>query len=743
MKQQQLCAISSTRKNVNTRRSAAAIGVGMLGLFLTLLVVQAATYGQSLPAAPAGVDEWPPLGGPTAEGGQINGLAVHPTIPDTVYAAAAPVNTYDTGPSTIYKTTNGAASWTPLYVADHQVYALAVTGTHVYAGAFNPGGQGDSIYVSQDSGATWSPTHSTNGRGVWLDIAVSSPDPDVAIIGGWSRPDGENVDLGLVYTTDDGGLTWSPALTITAGEDSAINAVLIHPANPNLWLAAARVGYSSDSVIYRSEDGGATWPITFTITGTHAMSLAAHPSDPDVLYAGTGNNQQGGAWGPQKVFRSSDAGLTWEESTAATGGLLAVEPPDTVYVLGNGVWASPDGGDHWELRQGHVPGPQNVFAIDVGATPVALYMGGGFSGIAKSTNGGVDWSGVNAGIETLVTPRDIAVDPQNRNKLFVAGECAGAGGWLSADGGESWTAPTGLDGCIMAFTVNPHEPDVVYAGAMNPFIGAVRRSTNGGLAFTTVYTAPYILPDGSGGQQSILDVAIADSNPETVYAVGWDSPAHQGSSAVALRSLDDGVSWTEVFTLPVQSWVYVLAIHPRDDSVVYIGGEDCHTGPGCHGFIYRTIDGGENWELTLAVSDTVKSIVIDSLQPNDVYMADEVYWVRKSTDGGDNWAVIRSPHWISGEPSGNKLAVDPYLSGHVFLGGWGYIAETRDGGATWSAWGDPLNNGTPPMEPRALVVDYGMDTQTLYAGFSGVWAHTRVGPLPEQVYLPVVINDAP
>lgn len=314
---------------------------------------------------------------------------------------------------------------------------------------------------------------------------------------------------------------------------------------------------------------------------------------------------------------------------------------------------------------------------------------------------------------------------------------------MSVDGGASWTAPTGLDGCIMAFTVNRSEPDVVYAGAMTPLSGAVLRSANGGLSFTPVYTAPYILPDGSGGQQTINDVAIANSNSETVYAVGWDSPALQGNSAMALRSLDDGASWTEVFTLPAHSWVYVLAIHPRDDSVVYIGGEDCHTGPGCHGFIYRTLDEGENWELVLTVTDTVRSIVIDPLQPNEVYMADGVYWVRKSTDGGDNWAVIRSPHWISGEPSGNKLAVDPYLSGHVYLGGWGYIAETRDGGATWSEWGDPLNTGTPPMEPSALAVDFGMDTQTLYAGFSGVWAHSRVGPLPWRVYLPIAFKSAP
>ena len=738
MTQEKEYAALSARESHNLRRVGTTIGVGLLGLILTVLLFQAVTYGQSQPALPAGVDEWTPLGGPTADGGQINGLAVHPAIPDTVYAAVAPVNTYDSGPSTIYKTTNGAAAWTPLYVANHQVYALAVTGTHVYAGAFNPGGQGDSIYFSKDSGATWTPTLAVNGRGVWLDIAVSSADPNVAISGGWLRPGGENVDLGLVYATGDGGLTWSPALTITAGEDSAINAVLIHPANPSLWLAAARVGYSSDSAIYRSEDGGVTWPVSVTIPGTHAMSLAAHPTDPDVLYTGTGNNQQGGAWGPRRVFRSSDAGLTWEEITAETGGLLAVEPPDTVYVLGNGVWASPDGGDSWEQRQGHLPGPQNVFAIDVGATPVALYMGGGFSGIAKSTNGGVDWTGADEGIETLITPVDIAVDPQNLNKLFVAGECAGEQGWMSTDGGASWTAPAGLHSCIMAFAVNRVEPDVVYAGAISGHTGTVLRSANGGLSFTPVYTASYVLPGGSGGQQAILDVAIADANPETVYAVGRDSPANLDSNAVAVRSLDGGDSWTEVFTLPAHSEIRVVAINPANAAVVYVGGQDCHSGP-CQGFVYRTDDGGDSWDLALVTTDTVRSIVIDHWKPTTVYVADDGYWVRKSSDSGGSWIVVRPPWWMYGEPSGNLLAIDTNVPDHVFLGGWGYIAETTDGGETWIDW--PINRGTPGMQPRALVADNGTVTQTLYAGFTGVWTHSRQAMQPTRVYLPVVVSS--
>jgi photosystem II stability/assembly factor-like uncharacterized protein len=261
---------------------------------------------------------------------------------------------------------------------------------------------------------------------------------------------------------------------------------------------------------------------------------------------------------------------------------------------------------------------------------------------------------------------------------------------------------------------------------------------NGGLSFTSVYTASYVLPGGSGGQQSINDVAIADSNPETVYAVGSDSPAYQDRNAVAVRSLDGGDSWTEVFTQPAHSDIRVVAINPADAAVVYVGGQDCHSGP-CQGYVYRTDDGGDSWDLTLVTTDTVRSIVIDHWKPQVLYVADDGYWVRKSSDGGDSWIVVRPPWWMFGEPSGNLLAIDTNVPDHVYLGGWGYIAETTDGGATWIDW--PINRGTPRRDPQALVADNGTITQTLYAGFNGVWAHSRQAMQPTRVHLPLVLRE--
>jgi photosystem II stability/assembly factor-like uncharacterized protein len=187
-----------------------------------------------------------------------------------------------------------------------------------------------------------------------------------------------------------------------------------------------------------------------------------------------------------------------------------------------------------------------------------------------------------------------------------------------------------------------------------------------------------------------------------------------------------------------------LAVDPTDEDVVYAGGETCDEN-GCPGFLYRTTDGGDSWDMTLVTSDTITSIVVDHQKPNVLYAATRgPYDVYKSTDGGDTWALIRSNNPPFEEPSGNLLVMDPHVPSHVYLGGWGYIAETTDGGMTWSGeWDEPLNFGTPGMEPGALTVDNGTVTQTLYAGFSGVWAYSRPAPQPGEAMTVTAWTDDP
>ena len=127
----------------------------------------------------------------------------------------------------------------------------------------------------------------------------------------------DNPTDGVVYGTADGGVTWAELLRVSLPDQNAVvMAVLISPHDPNLMLATVR----EESHVYRSTDGGATWAEAAVIPGVHMGSLAAHGTDPQVLYAGTGCIPH--TWGPCEVYRSGDAGLTWSPVLTEAGGLV-------------------------------------------------------------------------------------------------------------------------------------------------------------------------------------------------------------------------------------------------------------------------------------------------------------------------------------------------------------------------------------------------------------------------------------
>ena len=677
---------------------------------------------------PTGDGVWTPLGGPTISGGTVRALAVHPAIAGTLYAAAQSPNAPWGLSSFLYKSSDGAAHWTAVYTTSNRVMSLATSGALVYAGAHS----GDeerihpAIYRSADGGLSWTVPLSMAGGTIWT-VGIHPTNPRVAIAGGGDYP-----SRAVLYQTIDGGDSWTEVFSYTVPDGGpTVNAVLIPPTAPGTWLMShdGEVNATWGSYLLRTTDSGATWTRVHTITEDIVTGLVANTNIPNTLYASTWNNN---------LLRSTDGGATWTAviDDGSAGARLVFDPAGVLYATREReVRRSTDGGQIWTTVSTLLATPQ-VLAIDLGAMPRPIYVAQGTTaGIYRSTDGGVNWEERNTGIEIPVLPQDIDVDPRDPSRILVA---AVGGGWMTTDGGNTWAQPAGLSWQMHAFAINPDEPDIVYGGAYNCRMGAVLRSQDGGLTFTTVYTASFITSDCSGGSETLRALAIAPSDPDMVYAAGWDNVGGQRDQAVIVRSRDVGVSWSPVFTLPQRSRIEALAIHPTDAGVTYAGGEDCSgtSGPGCVGFVYRTTDGGHGWGLTLVTSDTVSSIVVHPWNPDILYVADRGYQVRKSTDGGDTWTVITPPG-----PSGYLLAIDPNAPNHVYLGGWGYFAETADGGKTWSDWGAPISQGAPKMDPTALTVDTGAPIQRFYAGFSGVWAYSRPAPQPNRVYLPGLLKS--
>ena len=249
-------------------------------------------------------------------------------------------------------------------------------------------------------------------------------------------------------------------------------AVVGEPGNPlSIYVGAASGG------LWRTRDGGVNWTPVFDDQSASSVSaLAMAPSDPNVIWAGTGETfviRPAHAMG-DGIYRSTDGGDTWEKKgLEATGriGRVEIDPrdPDIVFAcaLGHtygpqperGVYRTTDGGDSWE-RVLHVsedagcidlamdPGnPRILFAAfwDVQIDTWGLDSGGPDSGVWRSKDGGDSWerlSGVGRGLPnpggSTIGKVAVEVAPSNSDKVYVLTEESSPGFYASSDGGDSW-----------------------------------------------------------------------------------------------------------------------------------------------------------------------------------------------------------------------------------------------------------------------------------------------------------------
>jgi photosystem II stability/assembly factor-like uncharacterized protein len=700
--------------------------LGLLILLVSLVMV--------IPLALADGAGWNATGGPLVSGGQVNTLAVDRSNSNVIYAGVAAIET-DEGSSTIYRSTDGGANWTPVFTAENQLYALEASSNKIYAGGTTHWDTSPSLFVSSDGGVNWTPVFTFTRPGNWIDIDVHPSDPNIAIAGGRLRNDTTGHYEGLVYKTTDGGATWTEIQKIsTAGEDIFVPAVLVHPFNPNLWLAAAFDWSDTEqSTIYRSTDAGATWSAGRVFNEGGVVSLVGHTGQ-ETVFAGIGKSKFSRA-SSEVVYRSTDGGQNWGQ-VYTEGGRLGFIAGSNVYLVNEdgSAFYSNNNGDMWSSG-GSIDDNAAAFAV-AAAPPTGLYVGGQKNGVFKSTDNGATWAIQNNGMWAYPFILDIEIDPQNINKLYVAADCKG--GLRSTDGGTSWQqisatfpATNPLPNCIDDFAVDPTNSNIIYGGGEGEKqggmpVGAIIKSTDGGVSFSPIYVDPLIPNDG---RQRIQAIAVAPSSTNIVYAVGENEPNGQDEYGVILRTNNSGqFSWATVLTLPFHSDFFAVAVHPTNSNIVLAGGRDSQSSRRI-GIIYRSTDGGNSWQqvMTSTVSNRstyIASIVFYQANPNIILAADELSRVFRSTDGGDTWTIVKEQ---DPDYSGQYLAVDPTVPDEIYLGGGlGYVGKSTDGGQTWTDIDDSFRQGTPDeLGASALAVASNEAGQTFWASFIELYKMER------------------
>ncbi len=249
-------------------------------------------------------------------------------------------------------------------------------------------------------------------------------------------------------------------------------------------------------------------------------------------------------------------------------------------------------------------------------------------------------------------------------------------------------------GRSLSSTGSPGRVNEYYFGATG---GGLWKTIDGGNDWFPV-------TDGQIKSSSIGAVAVAETNPDIVYIGGGETQLRgsitQGEGIY--KSIDGGKNWRDLGLKETQA-ISRIRVHPTNPDIVYVAALGHPYGENEQRGIFRSVDGGNNWQKVLYVSDRsgAADLIIDRTNPKILYASTwQVYrkawkmWgggpdskLFKSLDGGDTWIELTKNPGMPEGPIG-KIGVtvspaDPNRIWAVVEANEGGIFRSDDGGWTW------------------------------------------------------------
>jgi photosystem II stability/assembly factor-like uncharacterized protein len=490
---------------------------------------------------------------------------------------------------------------------------------------------------------------------------------------------------GGLWKTTNNGTTWAPVFEREA--TVSLGSVAVAPSNPDVvWVgtgeANARNSVSWGDGVYKSIDGGRTWHNVGLRDTQHVGRVVIHPTNPDVVYVAA----LGRVWGPngeRGVYKTTDGGTTWQQVKyldEQTGFIdLVMDPadPETLYAAA------------YRVRRDAFSGgnPAEQFAPHAG-----LY---------KTTDGGKTWARLTRGLPDRPIGRcGLAVSRRDPRTLYAVvqtdstllrretewgqpartnDDAATGGVFRSDDRGETWVKVNDL--CPRPFYFGQVRLDPADDRRLYVLGVALHISEDGGRTFRA---------ETAGLHADLHALWIDPRDPDHLVA---------GSDGGVYFSYDRGRNWEHAKNLPIGQF-YAVAVDLGKPYWVYGGLQDNGTwgGPSAT----RNVDGitVANWSRLLPMDGF--QCQVDPKDASVVYAEGQFGELRRVNVGTGVSVNIR-PQPSEGQPEyrfnwNSPLLLSPHDPKTVYFGG-NVLFRSADRGDHWAAISPDLTRGKPGRSP--------------------------------------------